>query len=51
MCVDGDGRAKIFVHGEYWDADTDGPVAVGDAVEVTAIAGLRLRVRRAAAPA
>ncbi len=49
--VDGDGRAKIFVHGEYWDADTDGPVAVGDAVEVTAIAGLRLRVRRAAAPA
>ncbi|HSP97684.1 MAG TPA: nodulation protein NfeD [Candidatus Dormibacteraeota bacterium] len=45
--VDRDGRhAKVFVHGEYWEADADEAVAIGDAVEVTAVEGLRLRVRR-----
>jgi membrane-bound ClpP family serine protease len=45
--VDASGRlAKVFVHGEYWDADVDGTVAEGEAVEVTAVAGLRVRVRR-----
>lgn len=44
--VDASGRhAKVFVHGEYWDADVDGAVAEGDAVEVTAVDGLRVRVR------
>jgi membrane-bound serine protease (ClpP class) len=45
--VDAGGRrAKVFVHGEYWEADADEAVAVGDAVEVTAVKGLRVRVRR-----
>ncbi len=48
--VEADGRrAKVFVHGEYWEADADEAVAVGDAVEVTAVVGLRVRVRRHAA--
>jgi membrane-bound serine protease (ClpP class) len=37
---------KVFVHGEYWDADADDGLAVGDPVEVLAVDGLRLRVRR-----
>jgi membrane-bound serine protease (ClpP class) len=41
-------RVKVFVHGEYWDAETDEPLAVGDAVEVAAVKGLRMRVRRRA---
>ena len=48
--VDASGRqAKVFVHGEYWDADVEGAVAEGDAVEVTAVDGLRVHVRRHAA--
>jgi len=39
-------KVKVFVHGEYWDADTAEPLNVGDAVEVTAVEGLRIRVRR-----
>jgi membrane-bound serine protease (ClpP class) len=39
-------QVKVFVHGEYWDAETDEPLAVGDTVEVAAMSGLRLRVRR-----
>jgi membrane-bound serine protease (ClpP class) len=38
---------KVFVRGEYWTADADGEVLEGDAVEVTAVEGMRLRVRRA----
>lgn len=40
------GRAKVFVHGEQWDAVVEGEVAEGDEVEVTAVDGLKLRVRR-----
>lgn len=40
-------KVKVFVHGEYWDAIAEGPVSVGEAVEVTAVEGLRIRVRRA----
>ena len=43
---DGGRRAKVFVHGEYWEADAEDVLAVGDAVEVTAVEGLRVRVRR-----
>jgi membrane-bound serine protease (ClpP class) len=39
-------KVKVFVHGEYWDATTDASLEVGDAVEVTAVDGLRVRVRR-----
>ena len=42
-------RVKVFVHGEYWDADTNEPLAEGDAVEVTAVNGMRMRVRLRAA--
>ncbi len=41
-------RVKVFVHGEYWDADTDEPLEVGDTVEVAALQGLQMRVRRRA---
>ena len=49
------GRAKerlapsgtVLVHGEYWTADSDEPVDAGERVRVTAVEGLRLRVRRA----
>jgi len=41
-------RVKVFVHGEYWDADADGSLQVGDSVEVIGVQGLRLRVRRRA---
>jgi membrane-bound serine protease (ClpP class) len=37
---------KIFVHGELWDADSDDALAVGEAVEVVHVDGLRVRVRR-----
>lgn len=39
-------RVKVFVHAEYWDADTDEPLEIGDPVEVVAVNGLTLRVRR-----
>ena len=38
---------KVFVRGEYWNASADESIASGEAVEVTAVEGLRLRVRRA----
>jgi membrane-bound serine protease (ClpP class) len=46
-----DPSGKVFVRGEYWsvdrdDLDTD-PIDSGEAVEVIAVEGLRLRVRRA----
>ncbi|MEO8605651.1 MAG: NfeD family protein [bacterium] len=37
---------KVFVHGEYWDATTEDALAVGEPIEVLAVEGLRLRVRR-----
>jgi membrane-bound serine protease (ClpP class) len=40
-------EGKVFVRGEYWNASADQLIASGDAVEVTAVEGLRLRVRRA----
>ncbi len=44
--LDQPGRAKVFVHGEHWDATVEGEVSVGDEVEVTAVEGLHVRVRR-----
>jgi len=37
---------KVFVHGEYWNAEGDGEVAVGERVEVVGFDGMRLKVRR-----
>jgi membrane-bound serine protease (ClpP class) len=40
---------KIFVRGESWTAHSEGgEIAEGESVEVTAVDGMRLRVRRAA---
>ncbi|GIW41114.1 MAG: serine protease [Candidatus Binatia bacterium] len=41
------GECKVFVHGEYWDAEAEGAVEPGEKVEVVGVDGLRLRVRRA----
>jgi len=46
-----DPKGTVFVRGEFWsvdrdDLDTD-PIDAGEAVEVTAVDGMRLRVRRA----
>jgi membrane-bound serine protease (ClpP class) len=38
----------VFVHGELWEARGDETIRQGDAIEVTAVEGLRLRVKRAA---
>jgi membrane-bound serine protease (ClpP class) len=37
---------KIFVHGEYWNAEADGEIDVGEKVEVVGYQGLNLKVRR-----
>jgi membrane-bound serine protease (ClpP class) len=39
-------KGTIEVHGELWNARADGPVAEGESVEVTAMNGLLLDVRR-----
>ena len=41
-------EGKVFVRGEYWDATADQEIASGEPVEVTAVEGMSLRVRRAA---
>ncbi|HXV36257.1 MAG TPA: nodulation protein NfeD [Myxococcota bacterium] len=38
---------KVFVRGEYWSAKADQQIASGESVEVTAVEGMSLRVRRA----
>ena len=40
-------EGKVFVRGEYWNASADSEIASGESVEITAVEGLRLRVRRA----
>jgi membrane-bound serine protease (ClpP class) len=40
-------EGKVFVRGEYWNVRAEEPVAEGERVEVTAVEGLELRVRRA----
>ncbi|MBI5444664.1 MAG: nodulation protein NfeD, partial [Deltaproteobacteria bacterium] len=43
-------EGKVFVHGEYWNATAADPVPAGTGVEVLAVEGMRLLVRRAAQP-
>lgn len=38
-------RGKVFVHGEYWDAVADEPVAPGEPVEVVGVEDFLLKVR------
>jgi membrane-bound serine protease (ClpP class) len=40
-------EGQIFVHGEYWQAVSDEPIAKGEAVVVLEVMELKLRVRRA----
>jgi membrane-bound serine protease (ClpP class) len=42
-----DPAGQVFVHGEYWHAVSEAPVAKGEAVEVLEVMDLTLRVRRA----
>lgn len=37
---------KIFVHGEYWNAEGDGEIAVGEKVKVVGFDGMCLKVSR-----
>ena len=39
---------KVFVEGEWWNAVADAEIAAGEPVEVVAVEGMTLRVRRAA---
>jgi membrane-bound serine protease (ClpP class) len=40
---------KVFIRGEYWNASADEEIAEDERVEVTAVEGLRMRVRRVVA--
>jgi membrane-bound serine protease (ClpP class) len=35
---------KVFVHGEYWDAESSSPVELGGEVRVVAVDGMKLKV-------
>jgi membrane-bound serine protease (ClpP class) len=39
-------EGKVFVRGEYWDATSSERIMKGEKVEVTAVEGLRVRVRK-----
>ena len=39
-------EGKVFVWGEYWDAWSDEPIDQGEKVSVTAVEGMRLKVRK-----
>jgi len=41
-------NGKVFIRGEFWSATADEEIANGERVEVTAVEGMTLRVRRAA---
>ena len=41
---------KIFIRGEYWNARADESLEEGSSVEVVAVEGLQLRVRKASGP-
>ena len=40
-------EGKVFVRGEYWTSQADEEIPAGERVEVVAVEGMRLRVRRA----
>jgi membrane-bound serine protease (ClpP class) len=41
-------EGKVFIRGEYWSARADQEIGSGESVEVTAVEGMSLRVRRPA---
>jgi membrane-bound ClpP family serine protease len=40
------GQGEVFVHGEIWKAASEEEIQPGDAVEVTKVDGLALKVRK-----
>jgi membrane-bound serine protease (ClpP class) len=44
-----DPEGKIFVRGEFWDARANEAIAEGESVEIEAVDGMRVRVRRSSA--
>jgi membrane-bound serine protease (ClpP class) len=40
-------EGQVFVHGEFWRARSDEPIAQGEPVEVVEVVGLKIKVRRA----
>ncbi|MEJ2068901.1 MAG: nodulation protein NfeD [Syntrophobacterales bacterium] len=43
--TDLDPEGRIFIHGEYWQAVSEEPVAAGETVEVVKVINLKLQVR------
>ena len=39
-------KGQVYVHGEYWHAESEEPINAGEPVEVVAVVDLKLRVRR-----
>jgi membrane-bound serine protease (ClpP class) len=39
-------RGKVFVHGEYWNAESDEEIGEGEGIEVTKVCDLTLKVKR-----
>ena len=43
-----DPEGSVFVKGEFWESEAvDGPIEVGEKVEIVSVDGFRLRVRKA----
>ncbi|HEY6007790.1 MAG TPA: NfeD family protein, partial [Geobacteraceae bacterium] len=40
-------EGKVFLRGEYWEAWSDEPISAGTPVEVVALEGLRVKVKKA----
>jgi len=40
------GEGKVFVHGEYWDAESEEVIESGEKIEVTGSEDLKLKVKR-----
>jgi membrane-bound serine protease (ClpP class) len=39
-------KAKVYAHGESWNAETNGSIAAGDRVVVTALRGMTVKVNK-----
>jgi len=39
-------EGKVFVHGEYWNAESGDELETGDTVEIVSVSELTLRVKR-----
>jgi membrane-bound serine protease (ClpP class) len=40
-------RGKVWINGEYWNAESDEEIEVGQKVEVVELQGLLMKVRKA----